>query len=173
MKWLFIALILSPSAFSKTVTFELEQKKKVTVTHPESWETVKDLYGIPLTVLGPYANESRPVLSILPTNLREEKHSPKEFQKLFEDFKKEKDEWVSGHKGTLLKYEALTLVEPRKDLKGHFIGAEFAINGIHFVERSYYLYCKSEVYNLKYSIRDEHRKYIKDLQQMIGDFKCE
>lgn len=173
MKLLFIALMLSSAAYSKTETFELQDKKKVTITHPENWETIKDLYGIPLTVLGPFANESRPVLSILPTNVKQEQHSPKEFQKIFENFKSEKDEWVAGHKGKLLKYEPLTLVEPRKDLKGHFIGAEYLINKIHFIERSYYLYCKGEVYNLKYSIRDEHRKYIKELQKMIGDFKCE
>ncbi|WPU65996.1 hypothetical protein [Peredibacter starrii] len=173
MKWLISILALSSVAHAKIASFELKDKHKVTVTHPDNWETARELYGIPLAVLGPYANESRPVLSILPTNVKKEKHSEAEFQKLFQEFKTKKEEWVSSHKGKLLKYEPLTLVEPRQDLKGHFIGAEYAINGIHFVERSYYLYCKGEVYNLKYSIRDEHRKYIPDLQKMIGDFKCE
>lgn len=173
MKWLLLALTISSMAHAKIASFELKDKHKVTVSHPDNWETVKELYGIPLAVLGPYANDSRPVLSILPTNVKKEQHSEAEFQKLFQDFKTEKEEWVSSHKGQLIKYEPLSLVEPRKDLKGHFIGAEFAINGIHFIERSYYLYCKGEVYNLKYSIRDEHRKYIQDLQKMIGDFKCE
>lgn len=173
MKWLFLVLLVCPYAYSKTASFELKEKKKVTITFPDTWETAKELYGIPLAVLGPWANESRPVLSILPTNVKQDKHKPEDFQELFENFKVEKDEWVKSHKGTLIKYEPTTQVEPRKDLKGHFIGAEFAINGIHFVERSYYLYCKNEVYNLKYSIRDEHRKYIPELQKMIGDFKCE
>lgn len=176
MKWIIHTLIICFScsfAFAKTETFELASKKKVTVTYPGSWEAIRELYGIPLAILGPYANESRPVLSILPTNVKEKDHPEKDFKKIFEDFKKEKEEWVKSHKGTLLKYEPVTEVAPRKDLKGHFIGAEFKINGIHFIERSYYLYCKGEVYNLKYSIRDEHRKYIKDLQEMIGDFKCE
>lgn len=173
MKILLVALIVSSAAYSKTVTFELEGKHKVTITHPEGWETAKDLYGLPLTVLGPFANDSRPVLTIVPTNLKEELHSPAEFKKVFDGFKTAKEEWVTNHKGNLLKYEAVTSVEPSKSLKGHFVGSEFALNGVHFIERSYYLYCKKEVYNLKYSIRDEHRKYIKDLQKMIGDFKCE
>ena len=173
MKWPFLALILCSTAFAKTASFELKDQKKVTITHPEGWETIKELYGIPLAVLGPYANESRPVLSILPTNVKKSKHPEKEFQKLFADFKTEKEEWVKSHDGKLLKYEPSTEVELRKDLKGHYIGAEFEMNKIHFIERSYYLYCKDEVYNLKYSIRDEHRKFIKDLQKMIGDFKCE
>jgi hypothetical protein len=166
-------LLLTTVAYAKTESFELKEKKKVTVTYPEGWETIKDLYGIPLSVLGPFANESRPVLSIVPTNLKQEKHSPEEFKKIFDDFKADKEEWVQSHDGKLIKFEPATVVEPRSDLKGHFIGAEFYMNGIHFIERSYYLYCKNEVFNLKYSIRDEHRKYINDLQKMVGAFKCE
>lgn len=173
MKWLVLLLLMNYTAFAKTESFELEGKKKVTVTYPEGWETIRELYGIPLAILGPFANESRPVLSILPTSVKEEKHSAKDFQKLFEDFKAEKEKWIESHKGKLIKYEPLTVVNPRKDLSGHYIGAEFMINYVHFIERSYYLYCKGEVYNLKYSIRNEHKKYVKDLQKMIGDFKCE
>jgi hypothetical protein len=173
MKLLLLALLISSTAFAKTETVELEGKKKVTVTYPGSWETAKDLYGIPLTVLGPFEDDSRPVVTILPTSVKSEMKSEKEFQKLFEDFKSSKEKWVATHQGQLLKYEPATKVELRKDLTGHYIGAEFVINKIHFIERSYYLYCKDEVYNLKYSLRKEHLKYIKDLQKIIGDFKCE
>jgi hypothetical protein len=167
-----LIFFISASVLAKTESFEL-QNKKVTITHPENWETAKDLYGIPLTVLGPYENNSRPVLTILPTNLKKENHSEKDFQKLFQNFKAEKEDWIGTHKGKLLKYEATTKVQPRKDLQGHFIGAEFVINEIHFIERSYYLYCKDEIYNLKYSIRLDHQKYLQDLQKMVGEFKCE
>jgi hypothetical protein len=59
-----------------------------------------------------------------------------------------------------------------EDIVGHFIGAEFKINGIHFVERSYYLYCKDQIYNVKYTIRDEQRKYSTDLEKIVRGFKC-
>lgn len=173
MKLLIISALLSFGAYAKEENFTLTSGKKVTVDVPQNWETAKDLFGIPLAVLGPWANESRPVLSILPTNVKSSKMPEAEFKKLFTDFKKEKDEWVKSHKGELVSYEPTTSVEFRKDLKGHYIGAEFKINDVHFIERSYYLYCKDELYNLKYSMRDEHRKYTKDLQKMVEAFKCE
>lgn len=173
MKLLLFISLLSFGAFAKVESFTLTSGKKVSVNVPENWETAKDLFGIPLAVLGPWANESRPVLSILPTKVNSSKMPEAEFKKFFADFKKEKDEWVKSHNGQLLSYEPTTNVDFRKDLKGHFIGAEFKINDVHFIERSYYLYCKDELYNLKYSIRDEHRKYVKDLQKMVEEFKCE
>ena len=173
MKILIVLCLFSYGAFAKVQTFTLEGGKKVSVNVKEDWEAAQDLFGIPLTVLGPWANESRPVVTILPTELTQKDISEAEFKKHFENFKKEKDEWVQSHSGELLSYEPATSVEFRKDLLGHFIGAEFKINNIHFIERSYYLYCKGEVFNLKYSMRDEHRKYIQDLQKVVEEFKCE
>ncbi len=170
---IFVALFVAFSSFAvSAASFEVVGKK-VSIEVPKNWEAVKDLFGIPLAILGPWANESRPVLSVLPTGVTSEKMPEEKFKKLFDDFKKEKDEWVQSHKGELLAYEPTTEVVFQSDLKGHFIGAEFKINGVHFIERSYYLYCKKNLFNLKYSIRDEHRKYLKDLQKMVQEFKCE
>ena len=173
MKLILLLSLLSFGAYAKVQTFTLEGGKTVMLNVKEDWETAKELFGIPLAVLGPWANESRPVLSVLPTKLKQKDVSESEFKKLFEDFKKEKQEWVESHSGELVNYEPVTSVEFNKNLLGHYIGAEFKINNIHFIERSYYLYCNGEVYNLKYSMRDEHRKYTKDLQNLVEGFKCE
>lgn len=173
MKLLLLLCLFSFGVHAKIQSFTLEGGKKVSVDVKENWETAQDLFGIPLTVLGPWENESRPVVTILHTELKKEDLSEAEFKKYFENFKKEKEEWVQSHSGELLSYEPVKSVEFRKDLLGHYIGAEFKINNIHFIERSYYLYCKGEVFNLKYSMRDEHRKHTKDLQKVVEDFKCE
>lgn len=173
MKLFIVLCLFSFGVNAKIQSFTLDGGKKVSVEVKENWEAAQDLFGIPLTVLGPWANESRPVVTILPTNLKKEDISKEEFKKHFENFKKEKDEWVQSHSGELLSYEPVTSVEFNKDLLGHYIGAEFKINNIHFIERSYYLYCKGEVFNLKYSMRDEHRKYTQDLQKVVEEFKCE
>lgn len=173
MKLFIVLCLLSFGANAKVQSFTLDGGKKVSVDVKENWEAAKDLFGIPLTVLGPWENDSRPVVTILPTDLKKEDISEAEFKKHFENFKKEKDTWVRSHSGELLSYEPVTSVEFRKDLLGHYIGAEFKINNIHFIERSYYLYCKGEVFNLKYSMRDEHRKYTDDLKKVVEDFRCE
>ncbi len=172
MKILMICLLFSFGAVASFETFTLKTGHKITLNVPEGWEASKDLFGLPLTVLGPFANDSRPVLGIVPTKVTSEKMPEKEFKKYFEDFRKEKEEWVRSNKGELLDFDPTKSVE-FKNARGHFIGAEFKVNSLTFLERSYYLYCKGELYNLKYSIRNEHKKYLGDLQKMVEDFKCD
>jgi hypothetical protein len=174
MKLIFLVLAaISLSALAKPQDFKLAQKT-VTLDIPagNDWETDVELFGIPLAVLGPWEKDSRPVISILPTNLTKQQVSASEFPKLFSDFKTEKDEWVKSHKGKLISYEPTKDVMFGKDLSGHFIGAEFVINDIHFIERSYYLWCGGEIYNLKYSLRDYHKKHLPELQKIVENFKC-
>jgi hypothetical protein len=174
MKMMILLLILlSNSAWGKTEHHVLDKTKHIQVYVPHGWESVKDLYGVPLTILGPWANESRPVIMFVFTNLKKSTLSKNDFQNLFENFNEQKEKWVKSHKGQLIKYEPKKVVVFRKDFEGHYIGAEFKINDIHFVERSYYLYCKDEIYNLKYSIRDEHRVHLSSLHRIIEEFRCE
>lgn len=172
MKLLFLLLLSFNSfAFSKSERHDLHEGKFVTIIFPDGWETVKGLFGIPLTLLGPWENESRPAMSFLYTGMAEKNFPKSEFQKLFTDFKAEKEAWVKKHKGELVLYEPMTPVK-FANAEGHFIGAEFKIDDVHFIERSYYLTCEGEVYNLKYSIRDEHRKHLKNLADAVETFRC-
>jgi len=148
------------------------QEKKVQIEVPKEWETVKDLYGLPLVALGPEEDETRPAIAFTFTGMTKKIMKEESFQKLFIDFRKEKDNWVRKHKGQLLKFEEMTPVKMTSDVHGHFIGAEFIVEDTHFVERSYYLYCKDEVYHVKWSMRDEHRKHMKDLDVITRSFSC-
>jgi hypothetical protein len=172
MKRLFIYLLFPIGAMASTERFSLKTGHQITLNIPQGWETAKDLFGLPLTILGPFSNESRPVLGVVPTKVKSEKMPEKEFKQFFDDFRKEKEEWVRSNKGELIDFDPTKSVE-FKNARGHFIGAEFKINNVTFLERSYYLFCKGELYNLKYSIRDEHKKYLSDLQKMVEEFKCE
>lgn len=148
------------------------QEKKISIEVPKEWETVKDLYGLPLVALGPEEDETRPAIAFSFTGMTKKIMKVENFQKLFTDFRKEKEAWVRNHKGKLLKFEDMTPVKMTGDIHGHFIGAEFLVEDTHFIERSYYLYCKDEVYHVKWSIRDEHRKHMKDIDLITRSFSC-
>ncbi len=171
MKVLFLLILYCFSAWANVQTQTI-QDKKITIDVPQGWESVRDLYGLPLVVLGPWENKSRPAISWMYTGMTSKIMKGSEFQKLFTDFKKDKEDWLKGHAGKLLKFEEATPAKYSKDLSGHFVGAEFVVNDIHFIERSYYLYCSDEVYNVKYSIRDEHRKYLTSIDKIVGSLKC-
>lgn len=157
---------------SLTFQDQVIQDKKIKIGLPKGWEAVKNLYGLPLVALGPWANESRPAITWMFTGMTKKIMSESEFQKIFVDFKKDKEEWLKGHAGKLVKFEGPTATSFNNKLSGHYIGAEFVVNEISFVERSYYLYCNDEVYNVKWNIREEHLKYSKDIETIVGSLQC-
>lgn len=171
MKVLLLLILSYSSAWASVQNFVV-QDKKITIDVPIGWEGVRDLFGLPLVVLGPWENNSRPAISWMLTGMTKKIMKEEEFKKLFTGFKEDKVSWLQEHTGKLLKFEEPTSKAFSKDLSGHFIGAEFVVNDIHFIERSFYLYCKDEVFNVKWSIRDEHRKYMNEINQIVGSLKC-
>lgn len=171
MPVIFLLLCLSLTAFAKVEVHALE-KKKVTIDVPENWESVKDLFGLPLTVLGPWENSARPAMSFLYTGMEEKKFPKSEMEKLFTTYKSDKKEWTEAKEGKLLSLDLLTPVKMGSN-SGYFVGSEFEINNLHFIERSYYIACGGFFYNIKYSIRKSQQKYISDLEKIIGSFKCD
>lgn len=161
-----------PFFFLGRVQEHIVQDKKISIDVPTEWETVKDLFGLPLAALGPEEKGTRPAMSFSYTGMTRKIMTPEKFQGLFKDFRKGKEKWVDKYKGKLLMFEEMTPVSFSKDIRGHFIGAEFVIDGAHFAERSYYLFCKDEVYHVKWSIREEHRKHMKDIDQIMRSFAC-
>jgi hypothetical protein len=172
MKAVFLLMFVLCSAANAAVETHVIQEKKIQIDVPKEWETVKDLYGLPLVALGPEEDETRPAIAFSFTGMTKKIMKVESFQKLFTDFRKEKETWVQKHKGKLIKFEEMTPVKTTGDIHGHYIGAEFLVEDTHFVERSYYLYCKDEVYHVKWSMRDEHRKHMKDIDQITRSFSC-
>jgi hypothetical protein len=81
-------LVMHVHAKVETVTFEDGQK--VSFELPTGWEYAKDLYGMPLVILGPWKNQARPALSILPTSFTKKIVEPDSLKELFIGFKNKK-----------------------------------------------------------------------------------
>lgn len=174
MKLSFFAILLMTSfAYGKTESFVLPKSKPFKMNISDGWRAVPNLFGIPLAILGPELKDKRPVLSVYPGEANSKAISRTDLESLFVDFKKEKELWMQDEGGTLKSYEPITKVSFSKNLSGHFIGAEYVLEGETFVERSYYLYCKEELYNLKYTFRNDQLTHLKSAQQMVENFQCD
>ncbi len=169
---LLLAIFISTPLMAGQEKFQINERS-ISLNVPSGWEAVKDLFGMPLVILGPMENEARPAIMFLSLKLTPKEFDQDTFPTLFQDFKLKKEDWLKSHKGELLSFEPATAIELRKDLKGHFIGAKFKINEIEFIERSYFLSCKNNIFNVKYSLRQTHEKYLPVLQKLAGEFVCE
>lgn len=171
--YLIAILVMSFHAYGKTESFALPKSKPFKINIPDGWRAVPSLFGIPLAILGPEARDKRPVLSVYPGETNSKVLSQADLESLFADFKQEKEKWMKEEGGELKTYEPVTKVSFGKNVSGHYIGAEYVLEGETFLERSYYLYCKEELYNLKYTFRNDQLSHLKAAQQMVENFQCD
>lgn len=77
----FIFRFFSFPLFAKVQSYDLTAGRKVSVNVMKDWEVVKDLFRIPLRVLGLWANASRPVVLIVITDIKKSQLSEAELKK--------------------------------------------------------------------------------------------
>lgn len=175
LKSLFLlCLLLSSALQAVTQSFTLTKKQlKVKLDIPETWSANKDLFGLPLVLSGPMVGDTRPVISILPTQLTTKQVTPEQFKNMFSTYPDDRQKWIAGHKGTLLSLDPVQELTWKGNQKVSRVGSRYLINDISFEEGSYYLFCGGELYNLKYSMRDDHKMYAKDILAIIESFTCQ
>jgi hypothetical protein len=167
-----LSLLLTFSTQAVVKKHEIEKEKSIRIDVPAGWESVKDLFGMPLSILGPFDKDSRPALMVLYTNLSMRNFNKAEFEAHFMKFRAEKDAWVRSHDGTLNSFTEVTKTKLSPTVEGVYIGSEFVMKNITFLERSYYVYCDEDVYNIKWSIREAHKKHLPVLEKIVSSFQC-
>ena len=149
------------------------EKGTVSITVPKDWQSAKDLFGVPLTFLGPEVSGGRPIVSFTPTGLHDYKFDQKSLEKNQEEFKVGRESWLQEKEGKSLKYFPYK-VERRKDgVEIHQIGYSYEFNEIRFFEYSYYILCDGQLFHAKVLLRLDHEKqYQKVIEEIIGSFEC-
>src|SRR5437016_4858810 len=79
-------------------------KTRVSVELPAHWQAVRDLYGIPLMILGPWDGQDRAVLSVVPTNLKGIRFFAGDASEIEREFKIGREEWLGKYGGHSLQY---------------------------------------------------------------------
>lgn len=169
-----VFLMLPGLALGALQSFKLE-KTTVKVEVPEGWQTAQDLFGSPLTVLGPFEEDRRPVFSVVAV----EEFSPK-FQmdpkKEEVSYRKGREEWLSKFNGaaryiSTIPYKKIS----NPSIKDGFgIGYRYMLEETMYVENTYYVVCKNHTYNLKTLMTsDQEAASAKTFEKMIASFSCE
>lgn len=120
---------------------------------PSGWQGVLGGMGVPLMLVGPMKNGTRPIISV---TLFEEKN----LQIDFEDLNRKVQEYRDGRKKWLQKQEAtlVSFLEPKLDHWSHDVvayelGFYFKMDEDEFLERSNYVTCKRQFVHLKSVLR--------------------
>ena len=155
---------ISP-AVAKTVKWN-NVKFKINV--PENWREANDLYGIPVTLLGPSVSpKPRAIVQIIPTDAPKVPMSEKDARGFGEKYAEGRKNWVREQGGQI--YEIL----PGKFEDGKLsAGVSYRINQKSYLERTYYVNCPKKLYHLKIVLNLENQDELSDCESIVRSFAC-
>ncbi len=164
---LFISLFcfqISP-AVAKTVEWK---NVKFEIDVPEDWRAANDLYGIPVTILGPsVSSKPRAIIQIIPTDAPSVKMSEKEARSFGEKYAEGRKSWVRELGGEI--YEIL----PGKFEEGKLTaGVSYRLNQKSYLERTYYVNCPKKLFHLKIVLNLESKNQLFKSESIVRSFSC-
>ena len=154
----FILGLYSFAVFAKDFSIQL----------PEGWREVKDLYGIPVTLLGPsVAPKPRAVIQVIPTKLPPAKMNHTEAVAFGIKYAEGRKNWMKDQEGEI--FEIL----PGKFEGNRFVaGVSYRLNQKNFIERTYYVNCPKEIFHLKIILNFENRDQLSQSESIVRSFSC-
>lgn len=170
MRVLILLFIFCSSVWAKPVTWKTYS---FDIEHPADWKEVKDMFGIPVTILGPYqTNESRPVIQIVPVAEKSIAFTDAEVKKWNDNHDRNSREWIKRNNGKLEKLWPGVL-EKRKDGTQQLVGGlAYQLNNLAFIEKIYYLSCPKNTWNFKILINQGSKEFLPIAEKIVGSFKC-
>ncbi len=169
-------LIIGSAFGSSRHWYELKRENnwtQVSLVIPKNWRTDKDALGIPLLITSPLKKKGRVTLSVVPLGI-----PAVELKKKF--LKKTQNKYRKGRLRFLARFEgdALEFFPHRKSKwlyseDVHQIGYRYRIGGIVYVENSYYVNCRGQMYLLKSLYRDsDWGRQAKMIEGVAQSFQC-
>jgi hypothetical protein len=159
-------------AWAATTSFNLS-RGYVELNVPENWQTTKDLFGMPLQILGPFENGSRPVIAITPTGIAVEKLDANKIAKEQKDYSAGRQKWLSKYGGKAIEFYPYKEEKWGNGTVVHSIGYRYQLAGNEFSERSYFAICSGKLYHLKTLLRKAHETAYGDaVNGIVKSFRC-
>lgn len=157
-------------AQASTYKFKSDKAK---IEVPKGWQNAEELFGIPLTILGPEKDGSRPVINVTPTGIAQVKFDAKELEKSQSEYRDGKKQWLDSMKGTAVSFDDYHTEKWTGIDEAHVIGFRYKVAEVEFTEKSYYVLCKDKLYYIKTLMRaSQEEASSSTVTQTVKSFKC-
>ena len=154
------------SVAAKSISYK---ESRFSVDVPKNWREVKDLYGIPVTLLGPSVSpKPRAVVQIIPTPLPHGEMKKEDAKKFGEDYAEGRKRWLKEQGGELLELLPGSYQENRL-----MAGVSYKLNQKRYLERTYYVNCPKQLYHLKIVLNFENLDSLKESEEIVRSFACQ
>lgn len=169
-KYILIIILSSFTHLGFCDVFSLKNGK-VELDVPSDWRSEKDLFGLPLSILGPAKNGARPIVSVSSTPLKKIMFEDN-FQESFKDYKKGRMSFLKKHNGEILSFLPYKKVKWKGIQESHQYGYKYKVAGLSYIETSYYIKCREKLFHLKSMDRLSEQVNRDKIEKIVRSFKC-
>jgi hypothetical protein len=159
-------------AIEKTVALTASEKS-FHISVPKGWNSFKNQFGMPYSMIGPQHNGRRPILSISSTSITSFKFDDNALSAKEEEYKMGKAKWLNQRKGKLIGFLPYRIVKNRRGLELRKIGTQYSIGENNFSEQMIIFVCgKSLVFMNTLSPMEQKRTDGIELEDAIANVDC-
>lgn len=177
--WMWAAIVVMVSSLSaETKAAETQwiryEDYKVLLNAPEGWRVERDLYGMPITVLGPERNGERAILNLQHTTIENLDFDHAMLKKTQKEYFDGRREWLSTLEGArLLSTIPYRELSWKNGNEGYEIGVKYRLRGLDFEEKSIEVTCGNRLYFLKtLTSNKQTTEDAEVLKKMIQQLEC-
>lgn len=160
---------LNPGAWAKSLTWKADS---FSIDVPNGWREVKDLYGIPVTILGPVENKTRAVVQVIPTPLKDVEIKAENAKAFGEKYAEGRRLWLKAQNGKLIELLAGRFETLKDGSKMLYAGVSYQMNQKAFIERTFYVRCPKKIFHLKIVQNFELVDQLDKSDAIVRSFQC-
>lgn len=166
----FLSLFLTHAAWGNVISYG---EHRFEISYPADWKEVKDFFGIPVTLLGPFQkNDARPVIQIIPTKTPPMKMTQEELLEFNKNYESGRKKWVGKNNGKLFEVEKAKLTEDKKGYKILSAGVSYQVNFKSYIEKTFYINCPKNLFNLKIVLNKGNKDFLPKALEIVRSFEC-
>jgi hypothetical protein len=159
-------------ADAEAKTFSLKDAT-VKMDVPASWQVAKNLFGMPLTILGPESGGGRPVIVVTPLNMPNVTFDSESLKANENEYREGRQKWLEKMEGQAISFGHYELNRTPAGNEVHSMGFRYKLAGREFVEDSNYIRCKGNFYHVKTILHATHEaKFASVVQKAVKSFSC-
>jgi hypothetical protein len=140
---------------------------------PKTWQAAPNLFGVPLILLGPEKYGRRPVISVVPTQLKNLKFDSEGLNKDAGGYRDGRENWLKKVGGKSIEYFPYARERWSKYSESQTIGYRYKIGENEFIEYSYFVSCGQSFFQLKTVLSAaSNSRFGKSTKKIIESLAC-
>ena len=140
---------------------------------PTNWISTEDLFGIPLTFLGPEDSDGRAVVLVSPLRVPEWKFTPAMQDQFYTEYQAGRKASAEAEGRVIESFDPLMSETWKSGAQAYCMGYRSGFLNQTFIERSCYVFCHDFLYHIKSLIRgSQETKYGKTVESVTKSFGC-